>query len=451
MKFGGGSLHSRVATEIHPPVSPEVQPKLESTPPSRHKSHLPVYLALAAPVIASLAGWVLIRHMRQAKQTAFGPSSSTTVAVIQGDFIKTVRLTGSIQAVEAYNILAPEISGEHLSSLVITHLAPSGSHVKKGDLLVEFDRQNQQRALLDKQAEYQGLVDQIDKTAAQQALTRAKDDTELKEAEDALAKARLEMRKNEILSRIDAEKNRESLEEASANLAQLRETYDLKRRAAAAELRILEIKRDRSRRAMEYARQNSQKMAVHSPLAGLVVLTSIWKSGRMGQVQEGDEVRPGQPFMQVVDPGVMEVRLKVNQDDAALLQVGQPVTVHLDAYPELSLPGKLERLSTIAMTSDLSDRVRRFTAIVAIKGSNPRLLPDLSAAADVMVDQKPGSLLLPREAISRKGNSYFVEVREGLRFARRAVQVGPMNDMDAVILSGLQRGDVVEQRAAALP
>lgn len=436
---------------ISPAAPPIARPGLDSTPSPPQESRPAIYLAIAALGLALLAGWALLRHMRSGAHAASNPSGRGTVTVVQGDFVRTVRLSGTIQALQAHNVLAPEISGEHLGSLVITHLAPSGSRVRKGDLLVEFDRQGQMRELLDKQAEYQDLVDQYDKTRAQQALAKAKDDTELKQAEDAMAKAQLEMRKNEILSRIDAEKNRESLDEATANLAQLRETYNLKRNAAAAELRILEIKRDRSRRAMDYARENSSKMAVHSPIAGLVVLTSIWKSGRMGQVQEGDEVRPGQPFMQVVDPGVMQVSLKVNQDDFPMLRIGQAVTVHLDAYPGLSLPGKVERISTIAMTSELSDRVRTLTAIVAIQGSDPRLLPDLSAAADVQLDDEPNSLLLPREALIEENGKYLVEARAGLGFVRRAVQVGAMNDLEAVISSGLRPGEVVRRQAAAAP
>ena len=79
---------------------------------------------------------------------------------------------------------------------------------------------------------------------------RAKDDTEIKQAEDALAKAKLEMEKVELLSRIDAEKAQEDLDEAQATLAQLKQTYDLKRKAAQASIRILEIQRDRTRETM---------------------------------------------------------------------------------------------------------------------------------------------------------------------------------------------------------
>ena len=56
---------------------------------------------------------------------------------------------------------------------------------------------------------------------------------------------------------------------------------------------------------MQYARENAEKMTIRSPTDGLAVLNSIWKSSQMGEVQEGDEVRPGVSFMQVVNPAAM--------------------------------------------------------------------------------------------------------------------------------------------------
>src|SRR2546426_5502991 len=87
---------------------------------------------------------------------------------------------------------------------------------------------------------------------------RAKDETELKKAEDALKKAELEVQKNEVISSIDAEKNLEALEQAKANLKQLQETFGLKRSAAKADLRIVEIQRDRAREAMLHAQHNER-------------------------------------------------------------------------------------------------------------------------------------------------------------------------------------------------
>src|SRR5256885_16979852 len=90
------------------------------------------------------------------------------------------------------------------------------------------------RSYLDKKATYDNLVGQVAQKQAEEDIARAKDDSGLQQAEDELKRAQLELQRNEIVSRIDAEKNQEAAEEAQATLKQLKETYQLKRAAAAA-------------------------------------------------------------------------------------------------------------------------------------------------------------------------------------------------------------------------
>lgn len=299
-----------------------------------------------------------------------------------------LRLKGTTEAVQARAILAPLLSGQQVHTLTIIHLAAGGTHVKKGDALVEFDRQDQLRDFVDKQADYQKLVDQVAQEQAKESAAKAKDETELKTAEDSLTKAQLELQRSEIISRIDAEKNRETFEEAKATYDQLRETFDLKRRAAQAAIRILEIQRDRTHETMMHAQANADLMQIHSPLDGVVVLNTIWKQGTMGEVQEGDQVRAGVPFMQVVNPSIMQVRVLANQQDFPSLAVGQTAKVRLDAYPDMVFPAKLDQISPIGEAGDFSSKLRVFVVIVAIQGNDPKLMPDLSAAVDVDVSQR---------------------------------------------------------------
>jgi len=286
-------------------------------------------------------------------------------------------------AVEARSIQAPLLAGQQVGTLTITKLIPSGTRVKQGDLLVEFDRQAQLRDFVDKQAQSDDENEKVIEEQAKEAAARAKDETEIKQAEDSLAKAKLEMEKVELLSRIDAEKAQEDLDEAQATLAQLKETFDLKRKAAQASIRILEIQRDRTRETMVHAQANSALMQIHSPIDGIVVLNTIWKQGNMGEVQEGDQVRPGVPFLQVVDPAIMEVRVPVNQEDLLGLRLGQKAVVHLDAYSDLVFEGQLESIDPMGTPGDFSSKLRHFSATFSITGHDPRLMPDLSAAVDV--------------------------------------------------------------------
>jgi HlyD family secretion protein len=382
----------------------EVTPETESSPPQTgtHPSREPkepgvaerepykprwilLITALAALVVLFGLGFFLQHRVRQTTKTANTISEHSE---------RILRLKGTTEAVESRAILAPILSSQQVSALTIVHLTPGGTRVKKGDVLVEFDRQLQMKDYVDKNAEYQKLVDQVAQEQGKEIAAKAKDETELKTAEDNLRKMELEMQKAEIVSRIDAEKYQENLDEAKATYDQLRQTFDLKRKAAQAAIRILEIQRDRTQQTMAHARANADLMQVHSPLDGVVVLETIWKQGNMGEVQEGDQVRSGVAFMQVVNPSLMQVRVLANQQDFPSLQVGQTAKVRLDAYPDLIFKGTLDQMAPIALGSDFSNKLRTFVVIFSIQGNDPKLMPDLSAAVDVdlstrAADSKP--------------------------------------------------------------
>jgi biotin carboxyl carrier protein len=389
-----------------------------------------------------VAGALWLSPSRQPATGTDGTPLLRTATVRRGDFVRTIRIHGITEAVQSQTVAAPRLAGPGSGALIITKLAAAGATIKPGDLLVEFDRQTQIKNALDRQAEYLDFVEQIKKKRAEHDAARALDNTELVQAANAVSAAELELRKNEVVSAIDAEKNQQNLAEAKARLEQLKETVELKRRAAAAELRILEIQRDKARSAMEHAQRNTEKMAVRAPIGGVAVLNTIWKAGQMGEVQEGDEVRPGVPFLQVVDPSAMQVRARVNQTDMPYIQEGQRVRVGLDAYPELSFQGKVERIAAIGLTSGMNAKVRSFVVVFSIQGSDPKLMPDLSAALDVQVENRQDALLAPRDAVRTESGQAFVWVQRGSGFERRAVTVLASSDVE-VALEGVEEGAVV--------
>ena len=401
--------------------------------------------ALAAVAIVSL---VLLSRRGAAANVPAGGAQLRTAAVELKDFVQSKRIHGIVEAVEAHAIAAPRLAGQG-GSLIITRLIKNGESVHKGDVLVEFDRQSQIKNVLDRQAEYRDLVAQITKKQADQAAQRAADETELKQAEDAEKTAELEMQKNEILSRIDAEKNQQNLEQARATLKQLQQTFDLKRRAARAELRILEIQRDRAQMAMRWAQGNTEKMLIQSPSDGIAVVNSQWKSGSFGEIQEGDEVRPGIAILQVVDPRRMQVRAKVNQSDIDTLRAGQTARIGLDAYPELFFQGAVERVALVGQGSAFSSKMRTFAVLVSVNGADPRLMPDLSAAVDVEIMRQPGVLVAPRDAVFRSGGRDYVRVRKNNGYQQQEVHLGPASDVEQVITSGVGKGAVLLRNATA--
>jgi HlyD family secretion protein len=294
-----------------------------------------------------------------------------------------VRLHGTIEPLHSFLIATPRLAGSGNGNLVIVHLAQPGTMVKRGDLLIEFDRQMQIKNAHDKEAEYRDVVEQINKKRGEQLTARAKDETEIFEARNAVTSAGLDLVNRDFDARTVVEHHELALEEAQAKLAQLRRTFDLKRKADAADMRLLEIQRDRSLNAWRHAEQNADKMRIVSPMDGLVVLKVTWKNGSMGEVQEGEEVRPGLPLLEVVDPSTMRVRARINQADIDRIRPGAPVTVTLDSYPSKPFRGRLEQFSPIGATSTMSPRVRTFVAFFSIESPDSHVMPDLAAAVDI--------------------------------------------------------------------
>jgi hypothetical protein len=409
-------------------------------------------LALVVVVAVTTVGIALLQGVGA---RAADPETATlgrgSVPVGRSAFVRSLRLTGIIESVRYHNVAAPRlvgVSGPGSNTLIITKLARGGALVSEGDLLVEFDRQNQLKAAFDKRSEYLDLEEQIRKKRGEQEQVRAKDDAELAVAANAVDTARLDVRKNEVLAKIPAEKNTLRLEEAQARLKQLQETLELKRSAQEAEVRILEIQRDRARTAMQHAEQNAGRMVVKSPLPGLVVLRQNWRGSQMVEIQEGEEARPGMPIMLVVDPSAMLVRVKVNQADLHLLRAGQPARISLDAYPGLEFEGRVEQVAPVGTTSRLTDRVRNFVAMVSIKGNHPKLMPDLSAAVDVELERLENVVVVPRDAVTGEKGNFSVRVMDGDRARARTVTLGSMSDHEVVVVSGLEPGMTVQRHVA---
>lgn len=412
---------------------------------SNRKKSLLAVAALAA--LAVVAAGLSLRA-RSPELNASG-SANATFTVTRRDFVRSLRLSGTVEAVESTSIQAPRLAGQNNNSLVIMRLVPNGATVKPGDMLVEFDRQEQLRNALDRKADLTDLEQQIKKRQADEVAARASDDSALQQAQDALAKAKLELVKNEMLPKIEAEKNDLAYEEAQAQVKQLQETYALKRAAAAADIRVLEIRRDRSETTMKQAESNAERMLVASPLPGVAVIKTTWKNGgNMVEFAEGDEVRPGQPVVEVVNPAVMRVRARVNQADINELRIGQSVHVGLDAYPDLSFSGSVSQISPIGQQSTLSPKVRNFVVLVVVKGAHPSLMPDLTASLDVELERMPGAIVVPRDALVVEGEQTYVMVQRGGRFERRDVAIGATSAHEAVVSNGLPDGAVIARNAA---
>ena len=152
--------------------------------------------------------------------------------------------------------------------------------------------------------------------------------------------------------------------------------------------------------------------------------------------------------MQIVDTSAMAMRTRVNQLDVKNITLGSPAEIHLDAYPDLRLQGKVENISPLGQAGSFVEKIRLFNVLISIQGSDRRLIPDISASADVEISRVPDTILAPRAAVARAGGGDYVWVQSGAGSERRQVTLGGFDDVHWAITSGLKEGELV---AAIVP
>lgn len=237
------------------------------------RSRKAITWAIVAVVLCAVVGVV-------AAARRVGPSTSPTDVptgrVKRGDLDMKVLVTGELKARHSEMLAAPPIGG---GALQITRLLHTGSVVKKGDLVMEFDPSEQHYKLDQNRSELLQAEQEITKAKADAAVTTAQDRVALLKARFDVRRAELEVQKNELVSTIDARKNQLTLEGAQRVLTELEQ--DVKSRTASNQptISLAEEKRKKAKLAMEQAQGNIDKMRVVAPMDGLVALEKTRAKG----------------------------------------------------------------------------------------------------------------------------------------------------------------------------
>jgi RND family efflux transporter MFP subunit len=170
----------------------------------------------------------------------------------------------------------------------------------------------------------------------------------------------------------------------------------------------------------------------------------IWRAGDRSMIQIGDMVSPAQPVMRIADLSSMELESSMNQAECELVRVGQRATVRFDAFPDLAVPGRIEAIGTMAKSGRrVNYWVRRVAVRISIEGSDPRMISDSTASADVVIGEQGDSVIVPRQAVVEAEGKSVVYVRQDGGFTLREVEIGRSNNTEVAIRSGLQAGEEI--------
>ena len=172
-------------------------------------------------------------------------------------------------------------------------------------------------------------------------------------------------------------------------------------------------------------------------------------SGRIGirQVDLGQYVEPGDPIVRLEALDRMLVDFPVPQRSVALLRVGQPLLIRVDAYPARKFVGEI---------TAISPQVRSQTRDVRLEGvvqnDAEALLPGMFAEVEIQLPERESVVTVPQSAItySPYGDSVFL-VRESadqsggqqLTVDSVFVQTGETRGDQVAVVAGIKAGDLL--------
>jgi len=316
--------------------------------------------------------------------------------------------------------------------------------VKAGDIVAQFDPQNQLQRLDDYKDTTIRQENTIKKMMANLAATKEAHDQSIRTAKADWDKAVLDLKTEKVRSAIDAEKYKLAVEEAELKYKQLLAESALVDESQRAAIRSSELNREQSKIEMQRAQNNVERMTIKAPIDGIVVMGNLVLNGELRQIREGDQVAAGQPFMSIVDPSSMVLNATVNQVDAERMRLGMRAGIRLDAYTELALPGSLIGIGAMSKTSTFrASYVGEIPIRLKLEKIDTRVIPDLTGSAEIVLQSETATLVAPRSAVfDDNGNSVvFIQKPEG--WEKKKVDLGLESFTNVSIKSGVQKGDVL--------
>ncbi len=435
------------------PRGPSLEPSAPK-PPQRPNTRLAWGLTLVLAAGVGIGVWAG-RDQIFSPGTQGGMTSVPTAKVEFEQFRRSLRVSGTIAAKRFAAIRAPRMRGgsEGRRSLTLIELADAGSVIEANSVVGTFENRWLEDHIDDKRSELTQSKSAVEKRGAEIMIEEETQRQLLRVAKAEWEKAELDLGTAEVRSEIEAEKLKLAVEETKANFLHLEQELKLQQTADAAEIRSLELVSDKDALHVRRHMNDLERLNARTPVGGLVVMESLYRGGgQFEQVETGDQVSPGTFFMRVVDLSKMVVNGVVNQVDSQKVRLGQKAEIRLDAYPDLLLPGRVTAISAMASSTGGGSRwsrsnrdayVKLVGIEVSIDGADKRVIPDLSASADVVLEQKADALLVPDAAVEHRDGKAFVYVRAGEDFTEREIEIGERNEVQAVVLSGLSAGEEI--------
>jgi HlyD family secretion protein len=407
---------------------------------------------------------------------------TTTVARRPYEFV--ISEQGTVESATSVELKC-EVKSRGVGGVTIITVAPEGSHVEPGDIVVELDasalEQERTGQLILVTGQKALFIQAQNKHAAAQIARREYDlgtfvseesllmaDAYLAQQTLSNAEASLESSKRLFTRTIITAKQVESamfaVEDARKRLAvpvtklkNLREftrekmlkTFDSDIATAAADVVAQQAKLGLEEHKLQQIEEQIAKCTIRAPVAGEVVHANEYDSNNGNieadfVVMAGAAVRERQPIIRIPNSQEMQVRATVNQARVTLVQPGMPVTIRVDALKDELIRGEVVKVNPYADPSGWSSgNIKKYATFVKITDPPPGLRSGMVAEVRIHIEEQPDALQVPVQALTQHAGRFFSLVQHGEDHETREVTISSTNDKVATIARGLQEGDIV--------
>jgi HlyD family secretion protein len=219
---------------------------------------------------------------------------------------------------------------------------------------------------------------------------------------------------------------------AEAQIAQAEATlHQLRTNPSAEDIAISEAQVRQAQVSVDMALEKLEDLVLRAPFAGQLALWDL---------KPEELVAVGTPVGTLVDASRYHIDVSVDETEIGQVALDQKVHISLDAFPDNEIMG---RVSQIDLAGESVQGLVVYSVRIDIGETDLPLKPLMTAAVDVVVEQKDGVLLVPNRALRRDEEGKYVEVLRRNVPTRVAIETGISDDERTEIVSGLEQGQEV--------
>jgi multidrug resistance efflux pump len=364
-------------------------------------------------------------------------ADAKALRVRRGTFASDVVITGELRAARGEELAVPHLPQWQTT---IKWIAQDGAETKKGDRVVELDNSTFSSNLdAKRQAVAQAQQELQQKEAEWKADTLDKQlDVERKRSEYDKTKLDAAVPK-EIVSAREFNDRQIKFKRAEVELAKAIDVFKSQKLSVKADGDNLLLNLGKAQRELSIAERAIDELILRAPRDGIVVVRDHPWEGR--RLQEGDSVFIGLALAQFPDMSSLQVEADLADVDDGRIGAGMPATIVLDAYPNMSFPGRVSSISAVAQESSRTSLRRAFRVRVALDRLDAvRMRPGLSSRVIIHTMSQQNALIVPRASIDFSAAKPRVHLASG-----KVVDVvlGACNAQECVVKNGLNEGETL--------